>query len=113
MGVKALTRPALDFAGLELLARKLPSHLEAVDNIRQTRRAKHRNTVHEMKVQMRCRRVAGIAEQAKHLTPLDVIALRHEQRVFLKMRVKRIFVMTKVEHNMVAIDILQSHGLRI
>jgi hypothetical protein len=58
------------------------------------------------------RRVPRGAHQPKHLAPADALALVHQDRPWFEVRVKRVTPIAKVEHDMVAIGLLELDAYR-
>src|SRR5580704_18725141 len=60
-----------------------------------------------MKVQMRLRRISGIANETDHLPPPHFVAKLYSQRAWLQVRVKRKVPAADVQNNVVSANRLQ------
>src|SRR4029077_138505 len=77
--------------------------LEAPNLIRQSIRGQWGRRVHDMEVQVRYKRVTGVAYEADHLSCLDVVALMHLQTSWLHVCVERVAMVPQVEHDGISV----------
>jgi hypothetical protein len=91
----------------------LPAVGEAVDHEREAVGAEQPAPVDQAEVQVRCRRVAGVAEQAERLAGLDLVALVHAYRSRHHVAVERIDASPHADDDAVAPEVVEAAERRV
>src|SRR5262249_1104949 len=90
--------------------RNLAGEREPVDYIRDPFGPEDRWAVHDVEVQVRGGWVAGVADLPQHLSAPDVITRTDRNRSLAQMRVERVPSAAEIEHDVVAIDVVDVDG---
>src|SRR5579871_2154134 len=69
---------------------EITGSVEVIDGVRDAVRTENRRALHQMKMQMRSRAIAGVPQFRENLRALDAVAEPDGERIPLQMRVERV-----------------------